>query len=283
VHLPSVGRAGDLTASLFHQEDNLVLGPNGLQPGPAGPPFSEIQQGFQLQQTLHPTRRWNLLGGYTYKTITEAATGLAQTIAALQASATREGRDNPLDAHAGSFLSLTLEGGTHWMASDFDYFKVFAQFYAARALGGPFTWAQGYRVGLSRGLQAQVQQQVSLTGRSTELFHAGGPTSLRGYARDSVGPQGPLSQVSPGGEALLVFNQELRYQHPSGLGAAVFYDAGNVFATLGDFSLALRHSAGAGLRWASPVGLLRFDVGFPLNPRPGDRGYQWYFALGQAF
>jgi outer membrane protein assembly factor BamA len=283
LHLPSVGKAGDFTASVFRQEDNLVLGPNGYQPGAPGPPFSEIQNGFQLQQTLHPSRRWNLLGGYTYKTITEAATGLDQTIAALQAAATHETRDNPLDSHEGSFLSLTLEGGTHWMASDFDYFKVFAQLYAARTVAGPFTWAQGYRLGLARGLQAQVEQQVSLTGRSTELFHAGGPNSLRGYARDSVGPQGPLSTVSPGGEALLVINEELRYQHPSGLGAAVFYDTGNVFPKLSDFSLDLRHSVGVGVRWASPVGLLRFDVGFPLNPRPGDRGYQLYFALGQAF
>jgi len=180
-------------------------------------------------------------------------------------------------------VSLTLEGGTHWLASDFDYFKVFAQFYTARSVGGPFTWAQGYRLGLARGLEAQVVQQVSLTGRSTELFHAGGPTSLRGYARDSVGPQGPISNLSTGGEAVIILNEELRYQHPKGIGAAVFYDGGNVFGRLGDFSLTLLHTLGVGVRYDSPIGLLRLDVGFPLNPRPGDRGYQFYFALGQAF
>jgi translocation and assembly module TamA len=89
--------------------------------------------------------------------------------------------------------------------------------------------------------------------------------------------------VSRGGEALLVLNQELRYLHPWGIGAAVFYDVGNVFARVQDIDLTLRHSVGAGLRYESPIGMLRLDVGFPLNPRPGDRAYQWFFALGQAF
>jgi outer membrane protein insertion porin family len=283
IHLPSVGNAGDLTAALFRQSDNFVLGPNGVQPGAPGPPFRETQQGFTLQQTIHAARRWNILGGYSYKHVDENETGLHQAIAGLQASIMRETRDNPLDSHEGAFLSLTLEGGTTWMASDFNYFKVFAQFYTARAVAGAFTWAQGYRLGLAQGLEAQVAQQVALTGRSTELFHAGGPTSLRGYARDSVGPQGPISTLSPGGQAMFIVNQELRWQHPKGIGAAVFYDGGNVYGQLRDFNLTLLHTIGAGVRYDSPIGLLRFDFGLPLNPRPGDRGYQWYFALGQAF
>jgi len=56
LHFPSVGRAGDFTASVFRQQDNYVLGPNGLQPGAPGPPFTETQQGFDLQQTVHRFR-----------------------------------------------------------------------------------------------------------------------------------------------------------------------------------------------------------------------------------
>jgi outer membrane translocation and assembly module TamA len=82
---------------------------------------------------------------------------------------------------------------------------------------------------------------------------------------------------------VIVLNQELRYHHPSGLGAAAFYDVGNVYARIGDIDLDLRHSLGVGLRYASPLGLLRVDFGFPLNRRPGERPYQWFFTLGQAF
>jgi translocation and assembly module TamA len=81
----------------------------------------------------------------------------------------------------------------------------------------------------------------------------------------------------------VVVNQELRYLHPWGIGAAVFYDVGNVFARVEDIDFTLRHSIGAGLRYQSPIGMLRLDVGFPLNRRPTDRAFQWFFALGQAF
>ncbi|HEX6737456.1 MAG TPA: BamA/TamA family outer membrane protein, partial [Vicinamibacteria bacterium] len=85
------------------------------------------------------------------------------------------------------------------------------------------------------------------------------------------------------GEALLVLNQELRYRHPLGVGVAVFWDAGNVFEHVEDFGPKLRHAVGAGLRYESPVGLLRFDLGVPLNRRRGDSSFQWFISLGQAF
>jgi outer membrane protein insertion porin family len=63
----------------------------------------------------------------------------------------------------------------------------------------------------------------------------------------------------------------------------VFYDLGNVFATVRDMSFDLRHTLGAGLRWASPVGLLRVDLGFPLDRQEGEKAYRLFFGLGQAF
>jgi len=68
-----------------------------------------------------------------------------------------------------------------------------------------------------------------------------------------------------------------------GLGGVVFWDAGNVFARASDLSLDLRHALGAGLRWDSPVGLLRVDVGFPLDRRTDEKAYRLFFSLGQAF
>ena len=92
-------------------------------------------------------------------------------------------------------------------------------------------------------------------------------------------------QLEPqrGGDAVVVLNQELRYMLPSGLGASVFYDAGNVYRSPSDFDFTLRHALGAGVRYDSALGLLRVDVGIPLNKRPGDKSYQIWFALGNAF
>jgi outer membrane translocation and assembly module TamA len=76
----------------------------------------------------------------------------------------------------------------------------------------------------------------------------------------------------------------LRYRNArTGLGAAVFYDAGNVFAKVRDVDFKLRHAVGVGLRYDSPLGLLRFDVGFPLSKRPDEHTYRFAFGLGQAF
>jgi outer membrane protein assembly factor BamA len=281
LHLPSLGRGGDTTASGFYQAEDFKLVREGESFGVLDE--TEIQSGFQLQQAIHAGRRWTVLGGFSFKNIRSRARTLDHDVSGLQASLVRESRDHPLDARRGSFLSLSLEGGGAWTLSDFAYFRVFAQGFGARAISRDLTWAQGIRLGLARGLEEQRDQQVSVFGRSTELFQAGGPTSLRGYALDSVGPPGPARGVSRGGEALVVVNQELRYLHPWGIGAAVFYDVGNVFARVEDIDLTLRHSIGAGLRYQSPIGMLRLDVGFPLNRRPTDRAFQWFFALGQAF
>ena len=50
-----------------------------------------------------------------------------------------------------------------------------------------------------------------------------------------------------------------------------------------DFNLRLLHTVGFGLRYASGFGLVRIDVGFPLNKRPPDKSYQLWFGFGQIF
>ena len=56
-----------------------------------------------------------------------------------------------------------------------------------------------------------------------------------------------------------------------------------MFAKARDIEFDFLHSAGVGVRYSSPFGLLRLDVAFPLRQRPGDRWYQINFGLGQAF
>jgi len=160
--------------------------------------------------------------------------------------------------------------------SDAPFVKGYAQADVARSFArNSFTWAQSYRLGLSWGFEGQPVIPF-------ERFFAGGAASLRGFGTNEVGPRSPLGDPT-GGEAVVIVNEELRYRHLSGLGAVVFYDLGNVFARVRDMSLDLRHTLGAGLRWASPVGLLRIDVGFPLDRQDGEKSYKLFFGLGQAF
>jgi outer membrane translocation and assembly module TamA len=151
--------------------------------------------------------------------------------------------------------------------------KGFGQAFFARSVRGTLTWAHGYRLGLARAFGMSDVPP-------SERFKAGGSNSLRGFATDSILPPDPIPL---GGFALVVMNQELRYRHPIGIGAVAFWDAGNVFQRIEDLSFDLRHSLGFGLRWDSPVGLLRLDLGFPLGRREGEDAHQLFFSLGQAF
>ena len=66
-------------------------------------------------------------------------------------------------------------------------------------------------------------------------------------------------------------------------GGLLFFDAGQVWEGLGSFETDLAKSLGLGLRARTPVGLLRFDLAFPLDRRPEDEEYKLYFGFGNAF
>ena len=314
---------GDLTASAYTLRENVRIALEqapgvgefvnlGLPAGPLTRPTAEgirREIGFQAQQELHIARPWVMLYGYRFKRTTCPAQGLppisrnrrrrvlfdpcetpqfqvgapppagtrSVDVAGIDLSALRDTRDNPLNPEHGSFLSLNVLVAPQVLGSDFDFTKEFAQLSLTKALGrSPMTWAHGYRFGL---IQVLGGQRLPFD----DLFRAGGPNSIRGFDIDGVGPRG-ASNLPIGGEAVIVLNQELRYRNErTGLGAAVFWDAGQVFAKVRDIDFDLRHSVGVGLRYDSPLGLLRFDVGFPLARRADEKTYRFNFGLGQAF
>jgi translocation and assembly module TamA len=114
-------------------------------------------------------------------------------------------------------------------------------------------------------------------------FYAGGGGSVRGFKYQSAGrldsDHNPL-----GGRSLLELSGEVRLRLTETIGAVAFVDAGSDFSsTVPDMSEPLRVGAGPGLRYFSPIGPVRLDVGFPVNPRPSDDAFQVYVSLGQAF
>jgi outer membrane translocation and assembly module TamA len=115
-----------------------------------------------------------------------------------------------------------------------------------------------------------------------ERFYAGGLNSVRGYARRRVGP---LVDDDPiGGKSLLDGSAELRHPVTEHTGAAVFFDAGEVSLASHDYPLdALRYGTGFGVFYKSPVGPLRLDLGFPVNPPSSEPRWQIHVAIGQTF
>jgi len=116
-----------------------------------------------------------------------------------------------------------------------------------------------------------------------ERLYAGGGGSIRGYSYQSVGP---LSDGVPvGGKSFIEGSMELRLKITERFGLAAFLDGGSAFTDkLFSSEDPLRWGTGIGIRYYTPVGPLRLDVGIPLNKRQGvDNSYQIYISLGQAF
>lgn len=115
-----------------------------------------------------------------------------------------------------------------------------------------------------------------------ERFYAGGINSVRGYARRRVGP---LAEDEPiGGHSLVETSIELRRAITDDIGAAIFVDGGQVSLQSFDFPFGdLQYGTGFGLRYRSPVGPIRVDLGFPLEPRGDDARWQIYLSVGQTF
>jgi outer membrane protein insertion porin family len=207
-------------------------------------------------------------------------------------------RDDVIDPHRGFFTSASVEYAFPLFSAKANFTKQFVQGAWYIPITERSVVALSSRIGLIQPIGGTL---VPLS----ERFTAGGDTSHRAYPLDLLGTlcsednqpvdgcgatlfdlnekPGQFRLVPLGGNSMFIANAEYRFPIFSSLGGAVFADIGNVFASstidFGD----LRYGAGAGLRYLSPVGPLRFDVGVPLNKRDYDRSFSWFITLGYAF
>jgi outer membrane protein assembly complex protein YaeT len=216
-------------------------------------------------------------------------------LSTLATNFTRDTRDNALDEHKGMLGSVELDFNTTKLGSSVNFAKLTGQaaYYKQKFHGT--VWANSVRIGLAQPFD---NSRVPLS----EEFFTGGGSSLRGFPLDSAGPQRqvevcsagqsspcPEIQVPGGGRELLLINSEARIPLPmkKGLSIVPFYDGGNVFSSVGfrDFTsqYGYANNVGLGLRYSTPVGPIRVDVGQNLNPVPGVKATNYFISIGQAF
>lgn len=215
---------------------------------------------------------------HTYEAETEGPFlfDISLSLTELSLQAIRDLRDDPFDPHRGSFFSSSLTYSPKQLKSELTYFSWFGQASFYQPLSSRLVFASNFRLGL-----ATAFDQVMVPARR---FYAGGGYSIRGFKQDMVGPYDPYLKQPEGGEAVFISNQELRLAILPGVDGVIFYDSGNVFPEVKNLKLShLRHSAGVGLRLWSPLGLLRFDLGFNLRPRAGEPRTVFFFTLGPLF
>ncbi len=117
-----------------------------------------------------------------------------------------------------------------------------------------------------------------------DRMYGGSENILRGYRAFTVSPL-HNGKTPIGGRSLLAASLEARFRTSGELGWAFFYDIGNVYSTpIPEPYRQQRCSVGTGIRYATPIGPLRFDIAVPLNRRSAiDPSFQIYFSIGQSF
>jgi outer membrane protein insertion porin family len=205
----------------------------------------------------------------------------------------RDTRDKPLDAHRGQFETLNVGITPTALGSSANFARLFGQYAVYKPLHS-IVFANSVRLGFAEAFAGSFVP-------TSQLFFSGGGTSLRGFPIDEAGPQrlvpfcGVLQSqngcvninVPVGGNQLFILNSEVRFplKVMKALGGVVFYDGGNVYSAinLNNFVNNYTNTIGIGLRYSTPIGPVRFDIGKNLNPVAGISSVQYFITLGQAF
>ncbi|HET7716730.1 MAG TPA: autotransporter assembly complex family protein [Bauldia sp.] len=197
-------------------------------------------------------------------------------IATLKGSLDWDRRDNKLDPTTGfrNFFSAAP-------AYDFNQENAFATF------SNDFSIYRAIDADRRFVLAGRVQGAVITADSIRDVppydrLYAGGPGTVRGYAYQSLAPKNRKGDLI-GGKSLFAASAELRYRVSNSLGVVAFVDAGNAYASLWPEIDNLKFGLGGGVRYLTPVGPLRVDLAFPLEPDKDDSWVALYVGLGQAF
>ena len=213
---------------------------------------------------------------------------------AISLDASRNTTGNILDARRGYLASLHLEQAGRWLGGDYNYYELTGEGRVYRSIG-PVVVAVRARAGsidpLGRDFTGEELNALEIGVPFHKRYFLGGATNLRGWGRFDVAPLSGAG-LPLGGHSMMDFSTEVRVPVWGNLSAVAFVDGGNVWTRPWDFNMSdLRYDVGPGLRYATPIGPIRVDIGYQLNPIPGllvngkpeSRRFRFHFSIGQAF
>jgi len=281
-----------------------------------GKPFDEFRLIASTQTQRKLSRRDALFFRYNLEkvqiTLPENLPGPLQffrqeeelLLSSVSLSYLNESRDDPTDPTTGFLLSGDSRLSARLIGSDEDFLRLFTQGQYYRKLFPDLILASSLRLGVIVPFGETAGQPLGNPIPISERFFSGGSTTLRGLPQDLAGPllRDPVTgeiilvnsrgepdpngrPVPLGGNALLITNLELRFPLVALFSGTLFYDFGNVFRNPTDPGSGFNHAVGAGVQVNTPVGGIRFDFGYSLNPPDVTGFHHWNFhiTLGQPF
>jgi outer membrane protein assembly complex protein YaeT len=208
------------------------------------------------------------------------------TLSAVAFDITRNTTTSLLDARSGYMVTGHVEQAGRWLRGTYKYWAASAEGRHFIPLGDRAVIASRLRLG-SLVPTDDLAENVPFYKR----YFLGGASSIRGWGRYQVSPLSGFG-FPIGGMSMFEGSSELRIPIKGKFGAAAFLDFGNVWSDAWEFDVKdLRYAVGPGIRYETPIGPARFDVGFQLNPIEGllvkgaeqKRPLRMHFSIGQAF
>jgi len=195
-------------------------------------------------------------------------------ISSLTSSFIRDNTDYRLDPSKGSVLETSWEFAGLGGDEEFNKFIVDYRHFWPAPFGTVFS-AHG-QIGY---ISAWGDEDVPID----ERFYLGGINTLRGFEPREVGPYNPRTEEYTGGDMETFFNFEWIFPLAKDVGikGVAFFDVGNAWDT--DYLSEWRYSTGAGIRWMSPLGPLRLEWGYNLDPYEWEDNSRFDFMIGRFF
>jgi outer membrane protein assembly factor BamA len=205
----------------------------------------------------------------------------------------RDRRNSVSDPSRGDFENVDVSMAIKTIGSSANFLRVYLQNSTYSPITRRLVFARSTRFGMQTPYGSSISSDIPLP----ERFFAGGGTSLRGFGLNQAGPRDPVTGFPIGGQAEIIFNQDLRFPMHlpligDRLGGALFYDAGNVFPSIRKITFRISppaptfdpanpnvcltnctnelsyfsHTTGFELRYGTPIGPVALDLGYQLNP-----------------
>jgi outer membrane protein assembly complex protein YaeT len=225
-------------------------------------------------------------------------------------------RDDPVNAHRGIYNSLDLGLVEKYFGGNKNFARFLGRNSYYKRIHGDIVLASNTEIGWIHPFRVTAGVSPADYVPLPERFFGGGSTSQRGFPDNQAGPRDLVTGFPLGGNALLVHSTEIRFPLAGeNMEGVFFHDMGNVYSNFGDISFRVHqksltdfdymvHAAGFGIRYRTPVGPIRLDLAYSINP-PTFNGltgtyqqllfntatpaiqhvshFQFFFSIGQAF
>ncbi|HXS93758.1 MAG TPA: POTRA domain-containing protein [Candidatus Limnocylindrales bacterium] len=317
----------------FEGNDKLSLAITGLyQDSRDVRTFSYKRDEGSIQLSQRASKATTVLYRYTYRRVGVSELKITPFLVPLLSQPVRLGslsggvvqdhRDDPVDPHKGYYTTLDLSLAEHAFGSQRNFLRFLGRNASYYQIGKRFVFARSTEFGdmYAFNYSGNALDAIPLA----ERFFAGGGNSNRGFPEFQSGPRDTETGFPIGGTALFFNQTELRFPLiGENIGGVLFHDMGNTFSSLSNLSFRVKqrslqdfdymvHAVGFGVRYRTPVGPLRVDLAYSINPprffgfkgtetdlinagvnpcaaaqnqctQTGVSHFQFFFSIGQTF